>query len=72
MAEYREYIVRISDDYIADFEMRYGTDGEIIHCCECEYGVQDADGDWSCRSLGCTIGDLDGSGYCADAERRDE
>ena len=44
---------------------------EIIHCRECVYGEQDSDGDWSCRSLGCTIGDLDGSGYCADAERRE-
>ena len=43
---------------------------EIIHCKECKYGVQDEDKRWYCRSLGCQIGNEDGSGYCADAERR--
>ena len=43
---------------------------EIIRCKECKYGVQDEDKRWFCRSLGCQIGNEDGSGYCADAERR--
>lgn len=43
---------------------------EIIHCKECEYGVQDEDERWYCRSFGCQVGDEDGSGFCADAERR--
>ena len=72
MSEFREYIVRISDDDIERFEMLYGTDGEIIHCRECEYGEQDSDGDWSCSNFGGVVGDIDGSGYCADAERRED
>ena len=43
---------------------------EIIRCKDCEYGEQDDIGRWSCSSLGCQIGSDDGSGYCADAERR--
>lgn len=43
---------------------------EIIRCRNCVYGEQDADGWWFCGSLGCQIGDRDGSGFCADAERR--
>lgn len=45
---------------------------EIIHCKDCEYGVQDEYGRWYCHSIGCQIGDEDGSGFCADAERRSE
>ena len=43
---------------------------EIIRCKDCEYGEQDEVGRWFCRSLGCQIGNEDGSGFCADAERR--
>ena len=43
---------------------------EIIRCKDCEYGEQDEVGRWFCRSIGCQIGNEDGSGYCADAERR--
>ena len=43
---------------------------KIIRCKCCEYGDQDEAGRWFCRSLGCQIGDEDGSGFCADAERR--
>ena len=43
---------------------------EIVRCKDCEYGKQDEVGRWFCWSLGCQIGDEDGSGYCADAERR--
>ena len=45
---------------------------EIIHCRECEYGEQDEYERWYCRSLGCQVGDEDGSGFCADAERRED
>lgn len=43
---------------------------EIVRCKDCEYGKQDEVGRWFCWGLGCQIGDEDGSGYCADAERR--
>ena len=43
---------------------------EIIRCKECKYGVQDEDKQWYCRGLGCQVGEADGSGFCADAERR--
>ena len=43
---------------------------EIIHCKECKYGVQDEDKRWYCRGFGCQVGEADGSGFCADAERR--
>lgn len=43
---------------------------EIIRCKDCKFGEQDEAGGWFCRSLGCQIGNEDGSGFCADAERR--
>lgn len=43
---------------------------EIIRCKDCEYGEQDDVGRWFCNDLGCQIGSEDGSGYCANAERR--
>ena len=43
---------------------------EIIKCKDCMYGKQDDDGWWSCISFGCQVGNGDGSGFCADAERR--
>lgn len=43
---------------------------EIIRCKDCKFGEQDEVGRWFCRSLGCQIGNEDGSGFCADAERR--
>lgn len=43
---------------------------EVIHCKDCEYGAQDEYGRWYCRDLGCQIGNEDGSGFCASAERR--
>lgn len=43
---------------------------EIIRCKDCKWGAQDEVGRWFCRSLGCQIGNEDGSWYCADAERR--
>ena len=43
---------------------------EIIRRKDCEYGEQDDVGRWFCNDLGCQIGSDDGSGYCANAERR--
>ena len=43
---------------------------QVVRCKDCEYGEQDEVGRWFCRSLGCQIGNEDGCGYCADAERR--
>lgn len=43
---------------------------EIVRCKECKYGIQDEDERWYCRSFGCQVGDEDGSGFCADAERK--
>ena len=43
---------------------------EIIRCKDCEYGDQDDAGRWFCNDLGCQMGNEDGSGYCANAERR--
>ena len=45
---------------------------EIVRCKDCEYGEQDEVGRWFCRGIGCQIGSEDGSGYCADAERRND
>lgn len=45
---------------------------EVVRCRDCEYGEQDDVGRWSCRSLGCQVGDEDGSGFCADGERRED
>lgn len=47
------------------------ADPEIIKCKDCMYGKQDDDGWWSCISFGCQVGNGDGSGFCADAERRE-
>ena len=43
---------------------------EIIRCKDCKYGEQDDIGRWFCNDLGCQIGSEDGSGYCANAERK--
>ena len=43
---------------------------EIVRCKDCKYGEQDEVGRWFCSDLGCQIGIKDGSGFCADAERR--
>ena len=43
---------------------------EIVRCKDCEYGEQDEYGRWYCRSFGCQIGNEDGSGFCSDAERK--
>ena len=76
MAEIKVPIqVNLPDDWIEQIVNRLRNDPEaewveIIRCKDCEYGEQDEVGRWFCRSLGCQIGNEDGSGYCADAERR--
>ena len=45
---------------------------EVIRCKDCTYGEQDDIGRWYCISLGCQVGNEDGTGFCADAERRQE
>ena len=66
--------LRINKDLFDAIEYELGNlpsaQSEIIHCRECEYGAQDEDGWWYCRSFGCQVGDEDGSGFCADAERK--
>ena len=81
----RQYVVdaldeiesEVADGYGFQYEKwrKYFTDlpsaqPEIVRCKDCKYGEQDEVGRWFCRSLGCQIGDEDGSGFCADAERR--
>lgn len=76
MAEIKVPIqVNLPDDWVEQIVNRLRNDPEaewveIIRCKDCEYGEQDEVGRWFCRSLGCQIGNEDGSGYCADAERR--
>ena len=59
-----------AEDIYKAIESMPSAQPEIIRCKDCEYGEQDEVGRWFCRSLGCQIGNEDGSGYCADAERR--
>ena len=76
MAEIKVPIqVNLPDDWVEQIVNRLRNDPEaewveIIRCKDCKYGEQDEVGRWFCRSLGCQIGNEDGSGYCADAERR--
>ena len=58
------------DDFKKILAKQPSAQPEIIHCKECKYGVQDEDKRWYCRGLGCQVGEADGSGFCADAERR--
>lgn len=76
MAEIKVPIqVNLPDDWVEQIVDRLRNDPdaewvEIIRCKDCKFGEQDEVGRWFCRSLGCQIGNEDGSGYCADAERR--
>ena len=68
--------VNLPDDWIEQIVNRLRNDPEaewveIIRCKDCKYGELDDDDRWYCRSLGCQIGNEDGSGFCADAERRE-
>ena len=69
----KEYEQSVKDavDVILDTARREAQ-ADIVRCKDCEYGEQDEVGRWFCRSLGCQIGNEDGSGYCADAERRSD
>ena len=62
-----EKIIQILNKRIAPLP---STQQNIIHCKECEYGVQDEYERWYCRGFGCQVGEEDGSGFCADAERK--
>lgn len=57
-------------DVVRVIENMPSAQPELIRCKDCEYGEQDEIGRWFCNSLGCQVGNEDGSGYCADAERR--
>jgi len=57
-------------ELLADIDSLPSAEPEIVRCKDCKYGEQDEVERWFCRSLGCQIGNEDGSGYCADAERR--
>ena len=69
----KEYEQSVKDavDVILDTARREAQ-ADIVRCKDCEYGEQDEVGRWFCRGLGCQIGNEDGSGYCADAERRSD
>lgn len=56
--------------YIIDRAKTVDAEPQIIRCKDCTYGEQDNIG-WYCRSLGCQVGNKDGTGFCADAERRE-
>ena len=43
-----------------------------VRCRDCKYGEQDDFGEWFCVSFYCTVGNEDGSGFCADGERRED
>lgn len=45
---------------------------EVVRCKDCVYGEQDDIGRWFCNDIGCQVGDEDGSGFCADAERKEK
>ena len=66
------YVWIIRSDAWARIDALPSAQPEIIRCKDCEYGEQDEVGRWFCRSLGCQIGNEDGSGYCADALNRKE
>lgn len=68
---YGTYKPEVLSEYLKEYFVS-SIQPEIIRCKDCEYGEQDEIGRWFCRSLGCQVGNQDGSGYCADAERREE
>lgn len=65
-----EWGLELIESYISDMKELPSVQPEIIHCKECKYGVQDEDERWYCEGFGCQVGEEDGSGFCADAERR--
>lgn len=66
-----EWGLGLIESFIYDMEELPPAQPEIIRCRDCVYGEQDDIGRWFCRSLGCQVGDEDGSGFCADGERRE-
>ena len=67
-----EYGLGLIESFIYDMEELPSAQPEIIRCKDCVYGEQDDIGRWYCRSLGCQVGDEDGSGFCADGERKED
>ena len=67
LKEQRDFYIKLADSII---DLLPSAEPEIIRCKDCKWGAQDEVGRWVCRSLGCQIGNEDGSGFCADAERR--
>lgn len=53
-----------------ELESLPSAEPKIIHCRDCEYGEIDQDGWWFCTNFGGQVGESDGSGFCADAEKR--
>lgn len=45
---------------------------EVIRCKNCKYGEQDEENRWFCRDLGCQMGDIDGNGFCSNAEAKED
>lgn len=77
VADYTDYtglaiedVKRVTDEVVKGLKRLPSAQPEIIHCKECKYGVQDEDEWWYCEGFGCQVGEEDGSGFCADAERR--
>ena len=66
-----EWGLGLIESLIYDIRELPSAQPEIIRCKDCIYGEQDDIGRWYCRSLGCQVGDEDGSGFCADGERRE-
>ena len=60
---------RGSDFEQACFEIENAPEA-VVRCKDCKYGEQDEFDHWWCRGFGCQVGNIDGSGFCADGERR--
>ena len=44
----------------------------LVRCKDCTYGSKDDEGRWYCLDLGYPMGSDDGSGFCSEAERRED
>lgn len=58
--------------YIKELEKLDPVQPEIIRCKDCEYRDQDEIGGSICLLFGCQVGSEDGSGFCADAVRKED
>ena len=57
---------------VMEYLKRMPSAKQVVRCKDCQYGIQDEYDQWYCRSLGCSLWDEDGNGFCSDAERRTE